>query len=95
MVYTQDNVVGIHSLLEAVRLHGQVRRFIHINTDEAYGENSAEEGSKTEHSILMPTNPYAASKAGAEMLVNLYVCLYRIPAIVMRSNNVYGIGQYP
>jgi len=96
MLYTVDNTLGTHSLLEACRQYGKIRRFIHISTDEVYGENtSADPSAKTETSLLKPTNPYAASKAGAEMLVHSYVHSYNLPAIVIRSNNIYGPGQYP
>ena len=65
--YTQDNIVGTHTLLEACRLQGKIQRFIHVSTDEVYGESmiSVNEKHKTEHSILCPTNPYAATKAAA------------------------------
>ena len=91
--YTQDNVVGTHTLLEACRAYGGIQRFVHISTDEVYGENA--ETVFTETSLLKPTNPYAATKASAEMLVHSYVHSYRFPAVVIRSNNVYGPGQYP
>ena len=93
MLYTQDNVVGTHTLLEACRDYGLIARFIHISTDEVYGENIGE-GAFSETSLLKPTNPYAASKAAAEMFVHSYVHSYSFPAIVIRSNNIYGIGQY-
>lgn len=95
LLYTQDNIVGTHSLLEAMRKHGVIKRFIHISTDEVYGENSHDDGVKTEDSLLKPTNPYAASKAAAEMLVHSYMHSYQLPAVIIRSNNVYGPGQYP
>jgi UDP-glucose 4,6-dehydratase len=96
MLYTQDNIVGTHSLLEAVRSYGKIKRFIHISTDEVYGENPHKDSvAFTETSLLKPTNPYAASKASAEMLVHSYVHSYNLPAIIIRSNNVYGPGQYP
>ena len=93
MMYTEDNTLGTHSLLEASRRHGKIQRFIHISTDEVYGENSSTDpGAKTERSLLKPTNPYAASKAGAEMMVQAYVHSYNLPAIIIRSNNIYGPG---
>jgi UDP-glucose 4,6-dehydratase len=95
ILYTQDNVLGTHTLLEASRKYGKIKKFIHISTDEVYGENHHEEGAKTEDSLLKPTNPYAASKAGAEMMVHSYIHSYNLPAIVIRSNNIYGPGQYP
>ena len=50
---------------------------------------------KTEHSLLCPTNPYAASKAAAEMLVQSYCHSFNMPIIITRGNNVYGPNQYP
>jgi len=94
MLYTQDNVVGTHTLLEACRDYGRILKFIHISTDEVYGENVAGAGAFSETSLLKPTNPYAASKAAAEMFVHSYVHSYSFPAIIIRSNNIYGIGQY-
>ena len=95
MLYTHDNVVGTHTLLEASRMCGHVWRFVHISTDEVYGQNNHGDGAFTETSLLKPTNPYAASKAAAEMFVNSYVHSYGFPAVIIRSNNVYGPGQYP
>jgi dTDP-glucose 4,6-dehydratase len=94
--YTRDNVVGTHTLLEAVRLSGRLDEivFLHISTDEVYGE-SVESDCKTETHILSPTNPYAATKAAAEMLVNAYKHSFGLKAIITRSNNVYGPNQYP
>ena len=96
MLYTQDNVIGTHTLLEACRAYGKVTRFVHISTDEVYGENHAGAGTAfTETSLLKPTNPYAASKASAEMFVHSYIHSYNMPILVIRSNNVYGPGQFP
>jgi UDP-glucose 4,6-dehydratase len=92
MMYTHDNVVGTHTLLEACRLYGKLEKFIQISTDEVYGENS--DNAFTETSLLKPTNPYAASKASAEMFVNSYIHSYNFPAIIIRSNNIYGPGQF-
>lgn len=94
VTFTVDNVLGTHNLIEACRKYGQIKRFIHISTDEVYGEVSMTETS-TETSLLNPTNPYAASKAAAEFLVRSYVHSYGFPAIVTRGNNVYGPNQYP
>lgn len=91
--FTKNNVVGTHQLLEACRMWGRLERFIHVSTDEVYGE--IESGECHEETILAPTNPYAASKAGAEMLVNSYIKSYNFPAIITRGNNVYGPRQYP
>mgnify|MGYP006083422541 CR=1 FL=1 len=96
--YTQDNIVGTHNLLEATRLHcSNLKKFIHVSTDEVYGESMLDtsEKHKTEHSILCPTNPYAATKAAAELLAQSYNHSFKMPIIITRGNNVYGPNQYP
>lgn len=95
--FTHDNVLGTHTLLEVCRKYGKLKKFIHVSTDEVYGEsmNSVDEMHKTEHSILCPTNPYAATKAGAELIAQSYNHSYKMPIIITRGNNVYGKNQYP
>ncbi|KAF2460260.1 hypothetical protein BDY21DRAFT_369314 [Lineolata rhizophorae] len=92
--FTETNVLGTHVLLECAREFG-IGRFIHVSTDEVYGEVAADDTGLLEKSILAPTNPYAASKAAAEMMVNAYSRSFKVPAIIVRSNNVYGPHQYP
>jgi dTDP-glucose 4,6-dehydratase len=95
ITYTNDNILGTHNLLEAVRLHCKtLKLFIHVSTDEVYGENESAD-IKTETSILCPTNPYAATKASAELLAQSYHHSFRMPIIITRGNNVYGPKQYP
>ena len=95
LTYTNDNIVGTHNLLEAVRRHCRtLEKFIHVSTDEVYGENENSD-IKTEKSILCPTNPYAATKASAEMLAQSYHHSFKMPIIITRGNNVYGPNQYP
>ena len=95
--YTKDNILGTHTLLEASRLYNKINKFIHISTDEVYGESllSETEEKKTEHSILCPTNPYAATKAGAELIAGSYRHSFNMPIIITRGNNVFGKNQYP
>lgn len=95
--FTKDNILGTHVLLECCRKYGKITKFIHVSTDEVYGEsmNSVDEKHKTEHSILCPTNPYAATKAGAELIAQSYNHSYKMPIIITRGNNVYGPNQYP
>jgi len=96
LVYTRDNVFGTHSLLEACRKYGNISRFIHISTDEVYGESSlADSNKKNEMDVLCPTNPYAATKAAAELIANSYRFSFNMPIIITRGNNVYGPNQYP
>ena len=95
--YTKDNVLGTHVLLECCRKYGKLTKFIHVSTDEVYGEsmNNINELHKTEHSILCPTNPYAATKASAELIAQSYNHSYKMPIVITRGNNVYGPNQYP
>mmetsp|Transcript_35567 Transcript_35567/g.49378 ORF Transcript_35567/g.49378 Transcript_35567/m.49378 type:complete len:975 (+) Transcript_35567:126-3050(+) len=94
--FTMNNIYGTHVLLEGARVVGGIRRFIHVSTDEVYGESSMDYvDGNTESHALEPTNPYAATKAGAEMLVKAYMTSYKLPCITTRGNNVYGPQQYP
>ena len=97
--YTSDNITGTHNLLECLRKYqlntNKLKLMVHISTDEVYGESELNENAKTEMSILCPTNPYAATKAGAELLVQSYIHSYKLPIIITRGNNVYGPRQYP
>lgn len=92
--FTHTNVYGTHVLLESAKSVG-IKKFIHISTDEVYGEVDDDDDDLLESSILAPTNPYAASKAAAEMLVQSYQKSFKLPVIIVRSNNVYGPHQYP
>ncbi|CAM8962219.1 unnamed protein product [Rhodiola kirilowii] len=95
--FTTNNIYGTHVLLEACKLLSpQIRRFIHVSTDEVYGETDLDSDiGNAEASQLLPTNPYSATKAGAEMLVMAYHRSYGLPTITTRGNNVYGPNQFP
>jgi dTDP-glucose 4,6-dehydratase len=93
--YTNDNILGTHQLIECCRLYGNIKKFIHMSTDEVYGELSISCDNSIETSLLNPTNPYAATKAGAEFIVRSYYYSYGIPIVIIRCNNVYGARQYP
>lgn len=95
--YTSDNIVATHTLLECCRKWGKIKRFICVSTDEVYGESmlSKDESKKTEQSIMCPTNPYAATKAAAELIAQSYYHSHKFPIIITRGNNVYGPNQYP
>lgn len=92
--FTKDNVLGTHVLLDAALKYGRLQKFIYISTDEVYGEVPPTEMSNIQ-SVLNPTNPYAASKAAAELYVRAYGHSYRLPCIITRGNNVFGPRQYP
>jgi dTDP-glucose 4,6-dehydratase len=90
--FVQTDVYGTYVLLEAVKTHG-IKRYLQISTDEVYG--SIETGSFTESSTLSPNSPYAASKAGADLLVRAYHKTHKLPVIITRSSNNFGPYQYP
>jgi dTDP-glucose 4,6-dehydratase len=92
ILFTQTNALGTHTVMEACREVG-VPRIIHVSTDEVYGEVLS--GEVDETGELNPTNPYSASKAAAEMIVNGYRHSFKLPVVVVRANNVYGIRQFP
>lgn len=89
--FIQTNIVGTHILLEEVRRLGI--RLIHISTDEIYGDVA--EGYSVECSTVRPSNPYSASKASADLLVQASVRSHQTPAIVVRGSNNFGAYQYP
>ena len=95
--FTEVNVRGTHILLECAKaLHGEGKlvRFLHVSTDEVYGTTEVGDV-HCEQSLLCPTNPYAASKAAAEMYVRAYQKSYGVPTLITRSNNIYGPRQHP
>ncbi len=91
--FIRTNVVGTQVLLEAARIH-QIKRFLHVSTDEVYG-SLGPTGFFSEESPLAANNPYAASKAAADLLVRSYCQTYRVPALITRSSNNYGPYQFP
>jgi dTDP-glucose 4,6-dehydratase len=91
--YIHDNIIGTYTILECVR--ESTCRLVHISTDEVYGEVGLDETSNSETSVLNPTNPYSATKAGAELLVKAYGHSFGIPYVITRGNNVFGPKQYP
>jgi dTDP-glucose 4,6-dehydratase len=90
--FVNTNVWGTYVLLEAAKRH-KVERFIQISTDEVYG--SCSNGSFTENDTANPSSPYAASKAGADLLALSYSRTYGLPVLITRSSNNFGPYQYP
>lgn len=90
--FITTDVYGTFVLLEAAR-EFSVKRFVHISTDEVYGEAHGEPC--TENAPLFPKSPYAASKAGADRLVYSYYVSYGTPVVISRCVNNYGSHQYP
>lgn len=91
--FVRTNVVGTGVLLDQARARG-VSRFLQISTDEVYGSLGAD-GRFSETTPLDPTNPYAATKAAADLLVLSYARTHALPALITRCSNNYGPCQFP
>jgi len=89
----ETNVTGTAVMLQVARKL-QVGRFVHISTDEVYGD-MLPGAFANEDSQLQPSSPYSASKAGSDLLVRSYVRTYGFPAVITRSSNNYGPYQFP
>ena len=91
--FIATDVYGTYVLLEAARHHPNLRRFVHISTDEVYGEMAAGR-SAHESDHLRPRSPYAASKAGADMQCIAFFETYGLPVIITRAANNVGPRQH-
>lgn len=89
--FVTTNVEGTQTLLEAAR-HKDIDQFIQISTDEVYGETL--EGRFRESDNLSPRNPYAATKAGSDLLAHSYYTTYGLPVVITRASNNYGPRQH-
>jgi len=90
--FLETNILGTYTLLEAVKKHEKL--FVHISTDEIYGDTTNQD-SFNEKSILKPSNPYSATKAAADHLVNSYARTYGVKCIITRCTNNFGPYQFP
>lgn len=92
--FVETNIKGTQVLLDAARRHG-TGRFVQVSTDEVYGSLFPDEPPFAEESPICPNSPYAASKAGADLLVRAYVHTHGLPAVITRCSNNYGPYQFP
>lgn len=92
--FIRTNIEGTLLLLEAAKKH-QIKRFLHVSTDEVYGDLVGSDRHSLESDPLSPRSPYAASKAGAEHLVFSYGISYGLDVVITRGSNTYGLYQYP
>ena len=90
-VFVRTNVLGTYTLLESALKH-DIKRFIHISTDEVYG--SINDGSFKETDLLVPSSPYSSSKAGSDLLAQSYYITHGLPVIITRCTNNFGPYQY-
>ena len=94
--FVHSNINGVHHLLELIRNYRAEGKdkpiLLHFSTDEVYGDIT--EGEHIETDILNPSNPYSATKAAADQLILAWARTYKLPYIIVRTTNNYGIGQY-
>jgi dTDP-glucose 4,6-dehydratase len=90
--FVSTNVMGTQVLLDAAR-NSNLKRFLHVSTDEVYG--SISEGSWPEDHPLLPNSPYSASKAGSDLLVRAYNRTHKLDTVITRCSNNYGQYQFP
>jgi dTDP-glucose 4,6-dehydratase len=87
------NILGVQTILDAIKLQKHSIRFLQISTDEVYG--SIETGSWTESFPICPNSPYAATKAGGELVASSYQKTFNLDVVITRSSNNYGIHHFP
>jgi dTDP-glucose 4,6-dehydratase len=92
--FVRTNVVGTLTLLEKARAAG-VKRFVHVSTDEVYGDLGPDEAPFCETTPIRPRSPYSASKAGSDHLVRAWFETYKFPTLITRCSNNYGPFQFP
>jgi len=91
--FVQTNVIGTLNVLEWAR-RARVKKFVYVSTDEVFGP-AIDDKPRNEGCALKPTNPYSATKAGAEFLVNSYRRSFGVPAVITRTVNMFGERQHP
>jgi dTDP-glucose 4,6-dehydratase len=91
-VFVMTNVVGTNNLLKCA-MDSDIKKFVHVSTDEVYG--SIKEGSFSETDNLNPSSPYSSSKAGSDLLAMSYYYTYGLPVAITRCTNNFGPYQYP
>ena len=94
--FVHSNINGVHHLLELIRNYRAEGKdkpiLLHFSTDEVYGDIT--EGEHIETDILNPSNPYSATKAAADQLILAWARTYKLPYVIVRPTNNYGVGQY-
>ncbi|MBF0484406.1 MAG: dTDP-glucose 4,6-dehydratase [Candidatus Omnitrophica bacterium] len=90
--FIKTNIMGTQNLIDASR-EFKVKKFLHVSTDEVYGEHAC--GYFKETDQVQPRNPYAVTKAAGDLLVQAAVKTYGFPAMIVRPCNCYGSWQYP
>ena len=95
--FIESNILGVFNILECVRLYvknNKKFKMIHVSTDEVYGDIKKNYKSK-ENDKYEPSSPYAATKAGADHLINSYIRTYKLPILISNCCNNFGPNQFP
>ncbi|MBI5731779.1 MAG: dTDP-glucose 4,6-dehydratase [Candidatus Magasanikbacteria bacterium] len=93
--FVLTNTLGVQMILDAVRLNN-VQKFVNVSTDEVYGALKLDEDREfTESTPIWPNMPYAAAKAGGDLMCNAYFVTHKTPVIVTHCSNNYGPYQFP
>ena len=94
--FIHSNICGVHNMLELLKQYQKegyiTPTFLHFSTDEVYGDIT--DGAHNEKDLLVPSNPYSATKAAADQLILAWARTYKIPFNIVRPTNNYGSGQY-
>jgi dTDP-glucose 4,6-dehydratase len=94
--FVRSNINGVHNILELLRNYrletSNTPTLLHFSTDEVYGDIL--DGAHKENDLLKPSNPYSATKAAADQLIIAWARTYKLPYVILRPTNNYGIGQY-
>ena len=92
LLFTRSNTLGAHTFVQSC-IENNVKKILQVSTDEGYGQTL--KGQKNEQSLMNPTNPYSASKAAAEIIINSYKFFESDKILTVRGNNIYGVRQFP
>jgi dTDP-glucose 4,6-dehydratase len=93
--FVLTNTLGVQMILDAVRMNN-IQKFVNVSTDEVYGSLELEDESLfTEKTPIFPNMPYAAAKAGGDLMCNAYFVTHKVPVVVTHCSNNYGPYQFP
>jgi dTDP-glucose 4,6-dehydratase len=92
--FIDTNIIGTFNLLENLK-QSNLKKFIHISTDEVFGSLNIKDNPFDIDSPYRPNSPYAASKAASDLLVRSYFKTYKFPAIITNCSNNFGPRQFP
>ena len=91
--FLKSNILGVYSILDVIRKNKKNKKLVQISTDEVFG--SISRGASKEHDTFHPSNPYSASKASAELIIEAYLKTYDLDIMITRCTNNFGPRQFP